>query len=208
MGYILIGAVVGMFVTFKVIAERMKSPYKLYIVVGEKASGKTAYLAKLCEIYNKKTVRQVYSNCGVGFELPYEYWTQEYPADSLLLIDEIGLIHDNRNFKSFDAACNEFYKYQRKNKLIIVATSQNMDIDKKIRILTDYICLVRRFLCFGVVKRYQHKIVLADDPEKGGKRLTDTEKYAGIEKIFFLPSTFDLFDTLKKAKNIGRKEGE
>lgn len=206
MTYFLGGLILALLFSAVVITVKMQNPYKLYVVVGAKGSGKTAYLAKLCNSHEKKKKGHIYSNCGIGSELPSQYWKHEYPKGSLLLIDEIGLIHDNRAFKEFEAECNEFYKYQRKYKLVIVATSQSMDIDKKIRTLTDYICVARRFLCFGVVMRYRQSITLADDPTTGGQKLTDTEKFSGIQAIYFLPSTFELFDTLKKARNVGKKK--
>lgn len=206
--FFLFGSILALLFSAIAITIRMKNPYKLYVIVGAKGSGKTAYLARLCNDYMKKKKGKVYSNCGIGLELPNQYWNQTYPQGSLLLIDEIGLIHDNRAFRQFESDCNEFYKYQRKNKLKIIATSQSMDIDKKIRVLTDFICVARRFLCFGIVMRYRHAIVLAVDPETGGQTLTDTEKFSGIEAIYFLPSTFDLFDTLRRAKNVSKKEGE
>ncbi len=193
-----------LFVAF-VMSLAMRNPYKLKLIVGEKGSGKTAYLARLCKKWNKKKMGLVYSNCGLGLELQPEYWKEDYPPKSLLLIDEIGLMHNNRDYKKFDSATNEFYKYQRKNKLVIVVTSQNMDFDKKLRILTDYICVARRFLCFGYVKRYRQKITLVDDMEAGGKKLAQTEVPCGYEAFYFLPGVFNLFDTLKKAANIGNR---
>jgi hypothetical protein len=204
--WLLLGIIAGLLIAAVMVTVCMSNPYKLYIVVGAKGSGKTAYLARLCEKYEKKKIGNIYSNCDIGLPLPDRYWEFEYPKDSMLLIDEIGIVHDNRKFKQFEAACNEFYKYQRKNKLIIVATSQTMDVDKKIRVLTDYIMVARLLLCFCFVLRYRHAIVLADDPETGGQRLTDTEKLSGIESLFFVPSTFNLFNTLKKARNVAEKE--
>ena len=201
----LLGVIAALLFSAVAITARMKNPYKLYVVVGAKGAGKTAYLAKLCNEHERKRKGRIYSNCGIGLELPDHYWDHSYPQNSLLLIDEIGLIHDNRDFKAFEAECNEFYKYQRKKKLVIIATSQSMDIDKKIRTLTDYICVSRRFLCFGLVIRYRTAIVLADDPVTGGQKLTDTEKFSGIQSIYFLPSTFELFDTLKEAVNVATK---
>ena len=125
------------FIILSILDRKLFNPYKLYIIVGNKGTGKSAYMTHLAYKYNKKGYN-VFTNYGIFNQLKNNYYDYDYPPNSVLFIDETGLIHDNRAFKSFPPACTEFYKYQRKNKLIIYLASQTIDIDKKIRDLADY----------------------------------------------------------------------
>jgi len=178
-----------------------KNPYKLEFVVGGKGSGKSLLLAR------KATKHKgfVYSNMDVGIPLNEEYWLDEYPPNSLIMLDEAGLEHNNRNFKSFSKEATAWYKYQRKNKLHVVLTSQSLDIDKKIRDLLDSLVIVRRmssifdFIYYG--KRYKNVVTMVEKQD-GGQELGNSEKPAGLAFIYTIPKSVYItdYDTLQKVK--------
>ena len=173
------------------IGRYTKNPYTLKVIVGSKGSGKSLLLAKIANDHRG----QVYSNMGIGFDLEPEYWKQTFPPDSLVLIDEIGVIHSNRDFKSMPYQAIEWYKMQRKNRLTVVVSSQTMDIDKKIRDLADRIILVRRhgFIC--VARSYISTITMVQTPE-GGHDLVNDVKLSGLYKIYSIPKTGSLMEKL------------
>jgi hypothetical protein len=139
----------------------------------------------------------IYSNFGIFNPLSDDFYTKTYPQGSLLLIDEIGIVFDNRNYKQFPSACRDFFKYQRKKKLHIVCTSQTLDFDKKLRVLCDELFLLKRILCYSLVLQYSQKIALKSNPQTGGDDLCDTLIKNGLFKeIIFMPSWFSKFDTL------------
>jgi predicted AAA+ superfamily ATPase len=182
------------------------SRHKLEIVIGAKRSGKTLYLVQLAVKHLKRrgVSGLVFSNFGIGEELHDDYWNYSYPAESLLLIDEVGIIHDNRDFKKFEGACRDFYKNQGKNKLFICLSSQTVDVDKKIRDLADNIYLVeRKFEFFRLISRYKQVIRLEKSKtDKGGEELVQTWKQSG-RVSFSLYATVvhkagKLYDTLRK----------
>lgn len=184
----------------------LKNPYKLYVIIGNKGTGKTAYMTSLAYKYSKKGYN-VFTNFGIFTSLPLKYWEMDFPAKSVLFIDEVGLVHDNRSFKTFPQDCAEFYKYQRKNKLIIYMASQTVDIDKKIRDLADYHILLRRFLpvVFPVYYRRINKV--EKQLETGGLEIIDTLTCNLIPikfgDIFLLNTVCKKYDTTYKIK---RKE--
>lgn len=151
----------------------LKNPYKLYVIIGNKGTGKTAYMTSLAYKYAKKKYN-VFTNFGIFKELPFDYWNYEFPPRSVLFIDEVGLVHDNRSYKTFPQECAEFYKYQRKNKLIIYMASQTVDIDKKIRDLADYHILLRRFLPIVFPLYYRRINKVEKQLETGGLEIIDT----------------------------------
>ena len=70
----------------------------------------------------------------------------------LLLIDEVGMIYDNRNFKNFDSRVRDFFKLQRHYYVRCYMFSQTFDVDKKLRDLTDAMYIVKnvaRVFCYG-----------------------------------------------------------
>lgn len=199
------------FVVLIILNRKLFNPYKLYIIVGNKGTGKSAYMTHLAYKYHKKGYK-VYTNYGIFNQLKNDYYNYNYPENSILFIDEVGLIHDNRNFKAFPAACTEFYKYQRKNKLIIYLASQTIDIDKKIRDLADYHILLRRFLPF-VFPLYYHRIFKVEKQlDTGGLEIIDTLTSSlipiKIGDVFLLNSVTGKYDTLYRITNISPNQKE
>lgn len=182
---------------------KLKNPYKLYVIIGNKGTGKTAYMTSLAYKYAKKGYN-VFTNFGIFNPLPLEYWEMDFPAKSVLFIDEVGLVHDNRSFKTFPQNCAEFYKYQRKNKLIIYMASQTVDIDKKIRDLADYHILLRRFLPIVFPVYYRRINKVEKQMETGGLEIIDTLVSSLIpikfRDVFLLNSVTKKYDTTYKVR--------
>ena len=186
--------------------KKLKNPYKLYLILGNKGTGKTAYMTSIAHKYAKKGYK-VYSNFGIFNKLKDDYYNYDYEYNSVLFIDETGLIHDNRNFKSFPKKAVEFYKYQRKRKLIIYLSSQSVDIDKKIRDLVDYHILLRRFLPI-VFPIYYHKVMKVErQMETGGLDIIDTLTTGFVpikfSDIFILNNVIKKYDTTYEIKTEG-----
>lgn len=198
--------VIVILVVLIILDSFLKNPYKLYVIIGNKGTGKTAYMTSLAYRYAKKGYN-VFTNFGIFTPLPLKYWEMDFPAKSVLFIDEVGLVHDNRSFKTFPQECAEFYKYQRKNKLIIYMASQTIDIDKKIRDLADYHILLRRFLPLVFPVYYRRINKVEKQMETGGLEIIDT--LAGnlipikFGDIFLLNSVTKKYDTTYKVQ---RKE--
>ena len=198
---ILFFSIIFLFIILVILNRRLYNPYKLYIIVGNKGTGKTAYMTHLAYRYAKKGY-SVYTNYGIFNKLKNDYYNYTYPENSILFVDETGLIHDNRAFKSFPPACTEFYKYQRKNRLVIYLASQTIDIDKKIRDLADYHILLRRFMPF-VFPLYYHRIFKVEKQlDTGGLEIIDTLVSSLIPiklgDIFLLNTVTKKYDTRYK----------
>lgn len=181
----------------------LKNPYKLYVIIGNKGTGKTAYMTSLAYKYAKKKYN-VFTNFGIFNPLPLKYWECDFPPRSVIFVDEVGLVHDNRSFKTFPQECAEFYKYQRKNKLIIYMASQTVDIDKKIRDLADYHILLRRFLPIVFPVYYKRINKVEKQLDTGGLEIIDTLVTklipVKISDIFILNFVTKKYDTTYKIK--------
>lgn len=167
---------------------------KLKLIFGRKGSGKTCCLARFArKAISKK--RHVYSNVRLNFPSEYfhffdlsdlGYFCPE--KNALFLCDEINLLWDNRDFKSFDKVTGVFLRYQRHFKATIICYSQTYDCDKKIKSISDELYIsVKRFK-FGVLKRVD-KYITVRTPEQGESDIVE-----GYElRHFWLPSGRDVY---------------
>lgn len=185
------------------ITVRFRNPYKLYMVFGKKGSGKSTFLVKTAIRYISKGYA-VYTNMpeiliknvrlinadDIGDFVPEQ--------NSVLIIDEVGMIYDNRKFKSFKDSTRDFYKLQRHYKVICYLASQSWDIDKKLRDLTDamylHVCL---FNVLSIGKRIVRKIVLTESTSEAESRIADNLKFAPIWNWTFtyIPRWHKFFDS-------------
>lgn len=105
----------------------------------------------------------------------------------LLLIDEVGMIWDNRNFKNFRPEVRDWFKLQRHYHTKVVMFSQTFDVDKKLRDLTDSMYLQRNFArVFTIGKKIKKFISINNNGDDGGK----LDEYFDFEPaIFFFLGT-------------------
>lgn len=175
-----------------IIAKFCNNPYKVKLIVGSKGSGKSLLTSLLASEF----IGNIYSNMSIGYPLDMEsYWTKSYPYDSLLIIDEAAVYHSNRDFKSMQNGCIEFYKMARKNHLNIILTSQTMDIDKKIRDLCDDITVCTRLGPLVCATPYKACISMVTTAE-GGHSLENDVKKAGFPRLYWIPEAVRKTDKL------------
>lgn len=190
---ILIG--ISLFV-FERLTRKYVNPYKLIMIFGKKGSGKTTTLTKIAldEIKKKKKVYSTIEIPGTEVFEVDEIGYKTFPPDSVVLIDEVGMIWDSRDFSKFPKEVRDFFKFQRQYKIKVYLFSQTFDVDKKIRDLTDEMYLLKNFArVFSVQRRIIKRITIshADQNASGVSSLVDDYKFdiplfGGI-KIVFIP---------------------
>ena len=165
---------------------KYRNPYKLYMVFGKKGSGKTTYMTKLAINYQKKGWK-VYCDREIPGCFVFkteDFGKYQFPENSLVLVDEVGLVWDNRNFKSFPEHVKVYFKYQRQYKNVVYLFSQSFDVDKKIRDLTDHLYF---FNCFSIARRVTKKITVvhADKSAQGESKIVDDYNIDPLWQCFF-----------------------
>lgn len=159
-------------------AYRYRNPFKLYMCFGKKGSGKTTLMTKLALQYARKGWH-VYCDREVPGAVLFkteDFGKYQFPPYSLILVDEVGLVWDNRNFKNFPEHVKVYFKYQRQYKHVVYLFSQSFDIDKKIRDLTDHLYIVQNFFnCFSIARRVTKTltVVHADRSAQGESKIVD-----------------------------------
>lgn len=181
------------------------NPYKLTMIFGKKGSGKSTLLTKLALEYQSKGI-PVYSTDAIpGCYLiePEDIGFVELQPDSVLLVDEVGMIWDNRGFKTFKPEVRDWFKLQRHRRIRVYLFSQTFDVDKKIRDLTDEMYLVqKRLRVFSYAKRILRRTVLnkstAEAPAKIDEDLVFDSLlffWCGSRKFTFIPRYTKYFDS-------------
>ena len=184
-------------------SRKYNNPNKLIFIFGKKGAGKSTYMVYLM-LKHLRHGWNVYTNMtdvnipGVRIMDVKQLITCVPDPHSVLFIDEGGLIWDNRGFKNFDKGYTEFFKLQRKYKCKVYINSQDFDIDKKIRQLTDSMALMTSIAgCIGVIRPIVRKVALVEASAAGESRIADNLKFAGLFSFRFLwlPSYFRYFDS-------------
>lgn len=99
---IILFIIVGLFL-FERATRSYLNPYKLIFLFGKKGSGKTTNLTKIALEHLKKGWK-VYSTIEIPGTTLFDVQDigkRTFPEKSCILIDEVGMIWDNRDFKQF-----------------------------------------------------------------------------------------------------------
>lgn len=182
------------------LTKKYINSYTLDIYFGKKGSGKTTLMTKLALDHLKKGWF-VYAN----FYIPgcYQFdiddiGSYQFKYNSLILIDEAGIIFNNREYKNFKKTWREFFALQRKYGNKIVMCSQSYNIDKALRDLADNLYVVSKpFRLFSFIKKVNKKVGIKNDGETGGQ-LIEEYKFVGLPKIIYIPRYACLFDSFER----------
>lgn len=192
---------------FHLCTKKYLNPYKLIFIFAKKGQGKSTLLTKMA-LHHLRRGWSVYSTepiPGCFLISPEDIGHCEFPRHSLVVIDEIGMIWDNRNFKNFSPAVRDWFKLQRHRGVKVICASQSFDVDKKIRDLADDMYLLTKKLrVFSYGKRILKilDIVEADGSQNSESRIVDQLQFdsillfwAGSRTLTFIPHWTQYFDS-------------
>lgn len=190
---------------FDFFTRKYLNPYKLTMVFGKKGSGKSTLMVRMAYEYLARgwTVFCTERLDGCVYIDYNDIGFKSIPPRSILLVDEVGMIWDNRNFKNFKNEVRDWFKLQRHYKVKVVLFSQTFDIDKKLRDLTDDM-----FLCtnvarvFSYAKRITRRVVLVQPGPDTPARIDEELAYDSIiwwpfgsRILTFIPKWAPYFDS-------------
>ena len=174
---------------YLLLTRKFVNPYKLIFLFGKKGSGKSTLLTKIGYKYDRKgwTVYTTEKLPGLhDLSDPKQIFDIDFPERSCILIDEVSLIWDNRDFKHMDKRVVEWFRYQRHHKCRVYFFSQTFDIDKKLRDLADERYLVEKYLrVFVVAKHIVRKPVVVHPGPDSPARIDDDMIVDGPLLTFF-----------------------
>lgn len=174
---VIIGFLIIIYVKY---LSRFRNPYKLIMVFGKKGSGKSTLITKLAQQYIKKGVL-VYSTIDVPgcrvFDVS-QVGLCNFPEESVVFIDEVGMIWDNRQYKDFKSHVRDWFKLQRHNKVTVYLFSQTFDVDVKLRNLTDYMYLVQNhFGVLSIARKIKRGIIIVNPDGQNEARIADSLEF-------------------------------
>ena len=179
---------------------------------GLPGSGKTTFLTMIAQkelkliAKGKSKYKYVYTNfyCQGCYKFEYKDLGRFLFTDALILIDEITLEADSRDFKQFSHDKKYFFLMHRHYNCDIVYFSQHYDnVDKKIRDITYDLFFVRacRFdwLPFSTATRIFRTLDISEQTHEivNGYRfpnIFDT-LFGNVKQICFRPKWYKYFDT-------------
>lgn len=184
------------------IRRKYNNPYKLIFVFGKKGSGKSCYLVHEI-LKHKKKGWIVYSDMPVNISgvrlINFNDLSTFRPvANSLIVLDEVGLSANNRNFKSFSDGMTEYIKLQRHFKVKMIMNSQSFDVDKKIRDCTDSMILQTNLLnCISIGRPIIRSVTLTEPTAEAESRIADSLRFDKIWHwhFYWMPKYFKYFDS-------------
>lgn len=185
-------------------AYKYNNPFKLFFVMGKKGSGKTSYLCKIALQYYKKGWT-IYTNVcdlmipGIRYITDITSLGDYVPEpNSLILLDEVSLVWDNRNYKNFKDSTKEFFRLQRHYRCVVYLFSQTFDVDKKIRDLADRMYLSTQFLGrWSLLREINKKIVITESSADSESRISENLSFCGIFswRFVYIPKYQPYFDS-------------
>lgn len=190
---------------FHFTTRKYLNPYKLIFIFGKKGSGKSTLLTKYALDYLKRGWN-VYSteSCPGTFKIsPEDIGFTYFPEHSVIIVDEVGMIWDNRGFKNFPTEVRDYFKLQRHHKNVVILASQTFDVDKKIRDLADEMYLVtKKFRVFSYAKKILRQTVLVEATGQAPSKIDENLVFdslllfwAGSRKFTYIPKYTKYFDS-------------
>ena len=161
-------------------------------IFGLPRSGKSTYLAKLAYKANKKGIK-VYSNYYISgcYTLDFSKLGKEDYSDCLMILDEISLLADSRDWKDFDSDLKYFITNHGHYNVHLVYCSQSYaDCDKKIRNCTDTLYYIQK-LPFGFSRVREISKVMGVSEGK----MQELYELRGIGRFVFRPKYYKFFDS-------------
>lgn len=192
---------------FSYLCFKFRNPYKLVMVFGKKGSGKTTLLTKLALQALKKGF-PVYTTIDVPGCIKFDVQDVGrcgFPPESVIFIDEVGMIWDNRDYKKFRTDVRDYFKLQRHYRNTVYLFSQTFDVDVKLRNLTDamYLCTCH-FGWLSMARRIRRMITIVNPQGDSESRIADSMEFvplwqsifgAGSLKFTYIPRWSRYFDS-------------
>ena len=187
------------------LTRKYLSPYTFTLVFGKKGVGKSLSMQKDI-LKHLKRGWKVYADSNTHIKDVViidasKIYTYRFPRNSLIVIDEINLLWDNRDFKKFDKNIQDWFREQRKKGIKIIAYSQTFDCDKKLRDLTDTLAIQRKFMRVWTVRRYYVKTPRIISAEEARDTARIADDYVKVPLLFrgvdftYIPKYIKHYDT-------------
>lgn len=199
---IILYLLVGSIIVFVLATRKFQNSFKLYFVFGLKGSGKSCLFVHHMLKYQKQGWI-IYTDLdvnipGVRIIDSMDLKSFKPEANSMIFVDEAGILWDNRNFMNFPPGLTEFYKLQRHFKTRVYVNSQAWDVDLKIRNLVDeFIFQTNIRNCISISRPIIRTMVPIAATATADARIADDLKFTHFWhwRFYWMPKYFKYFDS-------------
>lgn len=198
-----------LFALYHLATRKYVNPFTISLYFGRKGCGKSTILTSLA-LRALRRGRTVYSTEPIEGCILVDHkdiGKYHFEEGSLVLVDEAGLLFDNRNFKSFPKQMRDFITLIRHYKCELVMCSQVWDnVDLKIRQQLDYLYIVKKYLrVFTVARCVQKRIMIYKGSSMQPSDIREEYSYfmpflPSSWKVFFIPRWSGYFDSFAAPK--------
>lgn len=171
------------------------NPYKCVLKYGKPGTGKTVDIVYNC-LKDLREGWNVYTNIDVNIDGvrkfdAKQFGSYKFEPHSRVYIDEVGIIWNNRDYKSFDPKKREFTKLYRHNQISIIMYSQSNDVDVTLRRITSEEWIMQKFLYWTIERKLKKnlKILPPEECQNADEQLVN---YLEKESIF-TPGSFHIY---------------
>lgn len=165
------------------------------VVFGLPGAGKSTYAAREASRALRKG-KKVYSNFFIrgAYTLDFERLGVDDYSDCLMILDEVSLFADARNWKQFRTETKYFFVMHRHYNVELLVLSQSYtDMDVRIRNIADELFhITSGRLGFSRVRPVSKRLEVVDG------RVQEYYEETGLGTWFRRSKYFDLFDSYEK----------
>lgn len=178
---------------------------------GLPGAGKTTFLTRIAQKELKRIVKgkSPYSHILTNFycrgceKINYSELGNFEISNSLILLDEITLDADSRNFKQFDSAHKEFFLLHRHYNCDVIYFTQQYDgVDKKIRDITSNLYFVKKHFFFSIATKIYRTLDINEftkDIVQGYRFANLFERFSkNVIQVCFRPKWYKYFDSWER----------
>lgn len=183
---------------------------------GLPGSGKTTFLTRIAqkELKRMRKGKSSYTHVLTNFycddceKIDYKQLGHFEIENSLILLDEITLDADSRDFKQFDQFHKEFFLLHRHyNCTVIYFTQQYDGVDKKIRDITSNLYFVKKIGFLSVATRIYRTLDIVELTKEivQGYRFPNWFENIfskGVRQICFRPAWYKYFDSWERPEDL------
>lgn len=157
--------------------------YDFTLIFGKKGSGKTSFMTMCAQKYHKYGITVLCTEPDIDntFYLDPQYLGKYWlPENTVLLIDELSVMFNSRDFKNTSKDVLKWFKYSRHNKIKVIAFTQVYDdSDKQIRNLADKLYVAKNMGAFATYRRI-NKVLTLKVNDSGTGEIIDSFEYTPI----------------------------
>ena len=189
------------------LTDKYRTKCLIRYFIGLPGKGKTTLATKICIKEGLRKNRKVYSNFEVfgAYKLDMKDFGRYDLHDCILLLDEIGLEFNNRDFKTFSKDCLRFFKLHRHFNVDIYCFSQALDSDISIFRLVDELFIIEKVgRVFSIAKKIDRYLVLHNSKDENSNNnsenfITEDFKYSFPTNwiITFIPRWVKFFNSFE-----------